>query len=363
MIIAISIMAAAIFLLLALYIRHWLDRLFPTRFPRLSRSVLLWAAALLLAGFSLCIFLTPGLLLLHFWILSLITEPFLSPLASPRQRPASRFVHPAVCALLLAGLSLWGAYNINSPIAAGYVCRTDKNIRPEGYRILLITDTHYGTIQRPGVLESKLDAMNRFGPDLVILGGDIVEEGTDRQEMEAAFAALGRLKSRFGTYYIYGNHDRQNYSSAPAYTREELKTAIEANGIRILQDEALLINEDLLLAGREDAAWSGNGNRLSTREILSGFDGNYLTVLCDHQPIGWQENAEAGVDLQLSGHTHAGQIWPVGQLLDLFGSLSHGHYLRSGMDIYVSSGFAGWGYPLRTSARSEYVILDILPEA
>lgn len=363
MILAIIIMAAAIFLLLTLYIRHWLEKLFPSRYPRLSRRIFLTVGSVLLSCFSLCIFFTPGLMLFHFWILSMLTEPIFSLFRKPRRSPSSRFAHPAVCSLLLAALAVWGSYNISHPVRTNYVYRTAKDIRPAGYRILLITDTHFGTIQSPSTLESRLCEMNDLHPDLVILGGDIVEEGTDKAEMEQAFAALGTLESRFGTYYVYGNHDRQNYASAPAYSPDELTAAIAQNGISVLQDEAILINEDLLLAGREDPAWSSTGSRRSTADILSGFDRHYLTILCDHQPIDWQENAAAGADLQLSGHTHAGQIWPVGQLLELSGRLSYGHYVRDGMDIYVSSGFAGWGYPLRTSDRSEYVILDILPEA
>lgn len=92
------------------------------------------------------------------------------------------------------------------------------------------------------------------------------------------------------------------------------------------------------------------------------IDRNRLVVIADHQPNRWKESASAGGDLQLSGHTHAGQIWPIGQFLELAGGLSCGQYNRDGITSIVSSGFAGWGFTMRTSEWCEYVIVDVVPD-
>ena len=170
---------------------------------------------------------------------------------------------------------------------------------------------------------------------------------------------FGGMKSQYGVYYVYGNHDRQPYTNNRSYTDEELENAILAGGITILEDGYTEINDDLVLAGRGDAAWGNVSGRASTEEILEGVDRNKYIILADHQPIEAEENDAQGVDLELSGHTHAGQIWPTGLLTELSGGLNYGKYQVGNCNVVVSSGFAGWGYPIRTGKHSEYVIVTI----
>ncbi len=84
--------------------------------------------------------------------------------------------------------------------------------------------------------------------------------------------------------------------------------------------------------------------------------------MADHQPIESEENDAQGVDLQLSGHTHAGQIWPTGVLSELLGALNYGQYRTGGCDVIVSSGIAGWAYAMRTGEHCEYVVVDLKAE-
>lgn len=259
-------------------------------------------------------------------------------------------------------------------IVMGYGYTTMQNIQKkeydvqtikaiDDYKVALLTDIHYDTIQNPKRLQEKIQEINAEQPDIVLLGGDIVEEDTSKEKMEEVFAMLGRMNNRYGIYYVYGNHDRQPYTTEKTFTKEQLAETIEKNGIQILQDRYVTINDDIILAGREDAAWDESANRATSKEIFSDLSAaerkDKFMLMLDHQPVGVEENGAEGVDLQLSGHTHAGQIWPVGIVMELAGNLNYGMYHRGTCRAIVSSGVAGWQYYIRTGGQCEYVIVNL----
>ena len=221
---------------------------------------------------------------------------------------------------------IYGSINMNHIVQTNYTITTQKNIRQEGYRIAFLSDIHYGTVQDKAVLQSCISRINDQEPDIVILGGDIVEEGTTKEEMQELFYYLGCLDAPNGIFFVYGNHDRQRDSDARTYTDQELVAAIEANGITILEDETQLINEDLMLIGRADASWEGNTSRADIGKLIPEGQENRFLLTLDHQPLEVEENDTAGVDLMLSGHTHAGQLFPVGYLTELCGKMNYGLY-------------------------------------
>ena len=259
----------------------------------------------------------------------------------------------AAAALLL----IYGFFNMNHVLKTEYLLETEKNLG--NYKVVLITDTHYGTIQDTEVLKNKIEEINMQNPDIVVLGGDIVEEGTSKEQMQEVFQVLGGITNHYGIYYVYGNHDRQPYTQNRSFTNEELEHAITENGIVILEDDYVEIRDDLVIAGRGDAAWGNVSGRASTEEILDGIDREKYIILADHQPVEAEENSEQGVDLKISGHTHAGQVWPVGILSELAGILNYGEYQEGACKVIVSSGFTGWGYPIRTEEHCEYVVVNI----
>lgn len=260
--------------------------------------------------------------------------------------------------LAVAVIFLCGYLNMSHIRQTCYQIETDKQVGH--YRVVMLTDIHYGTIQNPDILREKLAEINGLHPDIVVLGGDIVEEGTAREEMQEVFRALGAMESKYGIFYVYGNHDRQPYTTERTYTDDELEDAIEKSGIRILRDEYIEIGDDLVLAGREDAIIARYlTSRVTPEELLQGTSRDKYIIMVDHEPVESEENAAQGVDLMLSGHTHAGQIWPVGLLNELTGTLNYGEYQRGDCRVIVSSGVAGWGYSIRTQKHCEYVVVDI----
>lgn len=351
MMIPVLIAVAVIVVSLTLYIYSWLRRMVPS----MHRAVCCLLTVILVAG-SVNLFWTPGIVLLHFWILSILWEV---PLRLYRRQP-KRWLRVTVPTVITAAMMVWGVYNVAHPVRTDYVYETEKSIRPEGYRLVLITDTHYDTIQKPEVLKAAIPEINALKPDFIVLGGDIVEEGTSKERMQEVFSLLGQLNSQLGTYYVYGNHDRQAYSGSPKYTVPELLAAIEGNGITVLKSSYVTLNDEIVLAGMEDPSWHREEPRIAAADVLAGADLEKLVIVADHQPNDWKANSAAGMDLQLSGHTHAGQIWPAGQFLELVGGLNYGRYDRDGCTAIVSSGFAGWGFTVRTSERGEYVVVDIV---
>lgn len=266
---------------------------------------------------------------------------------------------PLALTCLLLG---WGFYNMGRIVETEYTVFSSK--LKEDREIVLLTDLHYGTVQKPEVFREKIQQINRLKPDLIVLGGDIVEEGASFQEMEQAFQMLGELESAYGTYYVYGNHDRQLYADAMsggrAYTEEQLARAVQDNGIAILRDRQVEIGPDLTLAGREDRSYPGG--RAPASALLAGADLSRFLIVADHQPVEVAENAALGADLQLSGHTHAGQIFPAGLLTEKIFGFSYGQYWQDGCCVIVSSGAAGWGFPVRTEKRCEYVVIHLKKE-
>lgn len=269
--------------------------------------------------------------------------------------------------MLVAAVVLGYAYvNMHHVIVASYTVAAQKEIRREGYRIVFVSDLHFGTTMDVEKLRGYCARMEQEKPDLVVLGGDIVDEATLLREAQEAFLALGQIDSTYGTYYVYGNHDKGRYSRNCDFTEAQLAQAIQDAGVHILEDETAILNEELSISGRCDRsdAVTGGISRKASRELIGGLPQEGFHIIADHQPRDMEENAAAGYDLMLSGHTHAGQMWPVGLITELFDkkTVNYGEKSFGNMRLIVSSGIAGWGYPLRTGKHSEYVVVEIVPE-
>lgn len=264
---------------------------------------------------------------------------------------------PILCLFIVLGYGYWNIHNVQQ---THYTLYTDKDISQD-YKIILMTDLHFGNTMNQKELLEYCQEISHLSPDIVLLGGDIVDERSTSLQMKEAFETLGDIQNKHGIYYVYGNHDPALYSTTPPYTVEELKQTIEDNDIHILLDNHLTIQEELTLIGRRDRS---DGQRIDSRQLLNQIDDNDFLLLLDHQPVDLEVNDQLEYDLQLSGHTHAGQMFPVGLISDLlgFGEMNYGYRQMKHMQVIVSSGMAGWGYPLRTGAHSEYVIIDLIKQ-
>lgn len=267
----------------------------------------------------------------------------------------------AAVLIIFAIIMTAGYINLHNIVSTEYTVYTDKNIRDNGYRVVLISDVHFGVSVDYDELSRICSEISGKEPDIVILCGDIVDNNTTRGEMHQVFKAFGGIKSELGIFYVHGNHDRPfgfaGFESG--FSESELCEAIESNGIVILQDEICSPNDEIILVGREDRSAR---SRKSVADLLKGADTDKLIITLDHQPREYDLTAASATDIVLSGHTHGGQIWPLKQVQEIFkmNDKVYGHgYLDDDTQYIVSSGLAGWAYPIKTASPAEYVVIDI----
>lgn len=303
-----------------------------------------------------------AVLVLHFTAFSLLMEGANLILRKrlhsekSRKRWSVLYRSGAVSILMLGLILLYGYYNMHQIRETDYVVRTEKKLSKE-LKIAQISDLHTGTTMDAEKLQEYCDAIQAAGPDVLTLTGDIFDERTTREEMKEAAAVLAGVETTYGVYYVFGNHDYNYYTEPPHYTYEELKNTLTNFGIHVLEDESIAVTEELTIAGRSDYYM----NRADIGQVLEGTNQESFILVLDHQPRDFEANAEAGVDLQLSGHTHGGQMWPTGQIGELSGAVELNYGLKKidSFHAIVSSGIAGWGYAVRTGKHSEYVVVTV----
>jgi predicted MPP superfamily phosphohydrolase len=218
----------------------------------------------------------------------------------------------------------------------------------DGFKIVQLTDVHVGpTIGRP-FIEELVAHVNALEPDLVAITGDLVDGSV--ADLGDAVAPLAQLRARHGVYFVTGNHEY--YSGAGEWVRH-----LATLGVRVLRNEHVAIGGDgaagFDLAGVDDFSARGDGHGPDLARALAGRDPSRALVLLAHQPRQIVEAAKAGVDLQLSGHTHGGQIWPFSYLVYLQQPYVAGLARHEGAWIYVSKGTGYWGPPMRLGVPSE----------
>lgn len=224
--------------------------------------------------------------------------------------------------------------------------------------MVFISDSHIGTTFNGTDFKSYIDAISEMIPDLIVIGGDFVDEKTIYEDMEYACKALGSAKTKYGVYMIFGNHDLNTYGGNRNYSTTEFIEILRDNNVNILEDEAILINEQFYLLGRKDRTVS---DRMNIVDLTKNIDKSKPIIAIDHQPVDYQNVIKAGVDILLSGHTHGGQMFPLAYLNELVSQNEMTYGLKRIQDttFIVSSGISGWGIPLKTGSISEYVYLKI----
>lgn len=251
-------------------------------------------------------------------------------------------------------------WNIKNVVEKDYTIYTDKLLN-SSYKVALISDLHFGTTMDVEKLQEVSKEIENTKPSFVVLAGDIVDENTSKDEMKKAFSILGNIKSEYGVFFVYGNHDKSRYYNNRNYSLEELEDAINKANIIPLIDETYNINNDLVLIGRDDFSFPKGEERKEPDELIEGLDKNKFLLIIDHHPYDLEKNSEAGFDLQLSGHTHGGQIFPTGLFSELLklNPMNYGYRKIDDFQVIVSCGIGGWSYPFRTGNHSEYVIVTI----
>jgi hypothetical protein len=252
-------------------------------------------------------------------------------------------------------LLLSGYINALNPRVNKVKIIIDKAI--PGYQTLRIgmaSDIHLGSIISNGRLERFVRMMNNEKPDIILLAGDIFDEDLGPVIQKDMGKLLSQLSAPLGVYAVTGNHEYIG-GVKPAVDY------LEQHGIIVVRDTAISINSIINIVGREDrqSKIMAGFIRKPINSIVADIDKNIFTVLMDHQPYNLNEAVENGIDLQVSGHTHHGQMFPFNLITKSMFEVSRGYKLKKKTHIYVSTGFGTWGPPVRIGNRPEIVVIEV----
>ncbi len=217
----------------------------------------------------------------------------------------------------------------------------------DGFRLVQISDVHLGAILGRDFAESIVERVNALDPDLIAITGDLVDGPVERLGAEAE--PFSRLRARHGVFFVTGNHD--HYSGVDPWV-----DLVRGLGIRVLRNERVSIEHAggaFDLAGVDDYRGGYSGTTSDVKKALAGRDPLRPLLLLAHDPSTFHAASREGVDLQLSGHTHGGQIWPFRYLVRLAVPWVAGLYARAESQLYVSRGTGFWGPPMRLFAPAE----------
>jgi predicted MPP superfamily phosphohydrolase len=219
--------------------------------------------------------------------------------------------------------------------------------------VAAVSDIHFGRILGQKHLEKIESLLNQARPDLILLLGDLFDEDISDQERRQMTTFLNGLSCDLGVYAVTGNHD---YSSG----MEKFTAALHESGICLLQDTSIAVGGAFLLVGRKDASSRRfDGGRKSLDEIIGNADRRLPMILMDHQPFHLEEAQAGGIDLQLSGHTHHGQLFPLNLLYRWIYERSWGYLRKGNTQIMVSCGVGTWGPPVRTNSIPEVLKINL----
>jgi len=219
-------------------------------------------------------------------------------------------------------------------------------------KIVGVSDLHLGIAIDKKRLEQYVRLINEQHPDLVVIAGDLVDNNALPLEKEQMWETVNQLQAPLGTYFCLGNHE---YLSGIDASMKFLRKT----NMHLLIDSSVVINNSIQLIGRDDRQGMKNHHRKSLNELVKNMNDSLPMILLDHEPFHLNEAEENGIDLQFSGHTHHGQLFPGNLLTDRVYELAYGYKQKGNTHYYVSSGLGLWGPPLRIGTCSEIVVFNI----
>ena len=222
------------------------------------------------------------------------------------------------------------------------------------YHIVFFSDLHISVVNDHSFLKMIVEKINSLNPDLILIGGDLVDEKASKLKELKLVEELKDLKSKFGIYSITGNHEYINGG-------DPVIEFLDNMGIKFLRDEVVLIDNSFYVIGREDLSkrnFTGQ-KRKSLDQLVKNLDNSIPKILLDHQPLNLNEAVDKSINLQLSGHTHHGQIAPANIITNLVYELSWGYKIKNNTHFYVSSGIGTWGPPVKIGNDAELVLIKL----
>ena len=335
-----------------------------TLLPESSFKYALQAAGNVFLGFVLYYSVLLALLLLVMWIVRRIR----------RGEKGSRRYGAALCLSLVIALSVfaYGLVHAQQTRVTSYALTVDKPVAAgeEEMTLVLLADLHLSVNSNPATTERMVELVNAEHPDLVVVAGDIFTscyKGLAHPERYTQ--ALSGIEAKYGVYGVYGNHDVEEpllggFPVAPlsaAFRSPEMESFCRDSGFVMLEDEAVTLPNGVQLYGRidRDKAGDGTANRMDAAALLAGADLTAPVLLLQHEPTEFQALAEAGADVALCGHTHAGQVFPGNLIVPLFNENAWGYKKLHGLDTFVTASVGHYGPPMRVGTDSEITVIHL----
>ncbi|MCA0350653.1 MAG: metallophosphoesterase [Chloroflexi bacterium] len=357
---------------------QWLQALIPQRIPRWGYWVVVWllastplltrlvagripasmmAIVAALGSYWIAIFVYAGMLLALVDLLRLI-QRLTGIAAASMQRPRRLVVVTgAIVMAFLVGILGYGTWRARTPVVAEYALTVAAPVStPQTITIVLISDTHLGYTNGANRIRELVTMANGLQPDLVLIAGDIIDDDLQPFRDQAMATELSKLQARLGIYAIMGNHDVR--AEELAVFRSELANA----GIQLLIDEWVTVDQQIVLVGRDDIGGPRTSGAVVGKplaEIIQTADPSLPLLVMDHNPNRFEDSVAVGADLQVSGHTHAGQIFPFTLLTNQIYDQHWGTLKTGASQLVVSSGFGTWGPPIRVGTIPEVVRIEL----
>ena len=264
--------------------------------------------------------------------------------------------------IMFSAAGIYGASNIRTTEYNITVNKSGGKL--ESLHIALVADLHLGYSTGCTQMKKMTDIINDMHPDIVLIAGDIFDNEYEALDAPKKLSRiLSGIRSRYGVFACYGNHDIQERILAGfTFGRSEEKKSdprmdefLKLSDITLLQDEGVVIDDSFYLYGRPDRRKPGGNikNRKTPDEITAKADISKPVIVIDHEPAELQELADAGVDIDLCGHTHDGQIFPGNLTINLFWENACGYMRKGNMHNIVTSGTGVFGPAMRVGTRSE----------
>ncbi len=290
----------------------------------------------------------------------------------------SRIVFAAVgacCICIVIIISFSGIYHAKHIKVTPYKITVDKSAPDmDSLKIVLLADTHFGYNSGAVHAQEIVDKINEQNPDLVCIAGDIFDNEYDAvREPEKISEILRTIRSKYGVYACWGNHDlnepilagftfKHKKEDSKQLKDPRMKRFLQNSNIQLLEDEAVLIDNSFYVVGRKDASLIEKieEKRKTPAQLTQKLDKNKTIIVIDHQPKELQDIADAGVDLDLCGHTHDGQTFPGNFTVKFLWENPCGYLQKGSMHNIVTSGSGVWGPAMRVGTDSEICTINLI---
>ena len=301
-----------------------------------------------------------NIIVLHFFFILLFGEFIYNIVCMIKKRMDFKYGQEIVFSICLVftavylGIAYYIAHHV---VETHYEVVANKDLGVDNFRIVQVTDSHVGATMTGDDFYNYMIEINKTNPDIVVVTGDFVDDDTSYENFIRSCEGLGALETKYGVYFVYGNHDK-GYFNNRTYGDKEIREELAKNNVTILEDNGLNIVGNIYLLGRQDKSVR---TRKPINELMEGIDDNYYVIDLNHQPNDYENEKNANVDLVISGHTHGGQLFPLMIIDKMIGANNqiYGIEERDNTTFIVSSGIGDWAVKFKTGTLAEYVVIDI----